>query len=178
MRKRIILLSTFGALLVLWGCSKFNAGKFVSPAWDTQFSAPLFLLVHIHCTRSFIKTRPASPAGIPPSCTSRRPRIFIQFPGPRQSKVFPSGTICRYKLVSRRVPHKVRDITVNSPDSINYTVPYPNGASQGTVLTPWSHQYPQRRSIRDLTANSQNISRLLSATVSFVSQFTMAIRQL
>ncbi len=136
MRKRIILLSTFGALLVLWGCSKFNVGKFVSPAWDTQFSAPLFDRTY-SLYEIFYKDS-TSVSGGDTTFLHLSPSTNIYSISRTQAiKGIPVGDNLQIQAGQQAsAAQSPGDITVNSPDSINYTVPYPNGASQGTVLTP------------------------------------------
>lgn len=136
MRKRIILLSAFGALLVLWGCSKFHVGKFVSPTWDTQFSAPLFDRTY-SLYEIFYKDSISTAGG---------DTTFLHLsPSTNAYSISRSQAIAGIRVgdnlkilgsSSFGAAQSPGDFTIQSPDSINYTVPYPNGLTRGTVLTP------------------------------------------
>ena len=131
MKKGMILFSIVFSLLAFWGCSKFKVAKFVMPSWDTQLSAPLFdrtytlreilykdsltdgTLLDTNSLGLYSISRTQDIAGIPVG-----DNLQIQAGSSASASQSPGN------------------FTIVSPDSINYTVAYPSGMSQGTKLSP------------------------------------------
>jgi hypothetical protein len=163
MKKRIILFSVFGALLAVWGCSKFKVEKFVAPSWDTQFAAPLFDRTY-SLYEIFYKDSTSVSGGdttflhLSPSTnvyTISRTQAIKGIPVGDNLKI--SGS------PSFSAAQSPGNFTIQSPDSINYTVPYPNGLTRGTVLNPVVPAIPA--TTVDQTPNTQ-FAKYNTATIS------------
>jgi hypothetical protein len=158
MKKGMILFFTAFSLFAFWGCSKFKVAPFVMPSWDTQFSAPLFdrtytlreilykdtLLNDTHLDTNSMGlykiSRTQSIAGIPVGDN-------LQIEASAQVSAAQSPG----------------DFTVVSPDSVNYTVAYPNGASKGTKLSPIVPPIPSQT---ETVSPLGTFSKYKSATIS------------
>jgi len=136
MKKRWILFSFFIALLVVGGCSKFNVGKFVSPTWDTQFAAPLFDRT-FSLYEIFYKDSISTAGGDTTFLHLSRSNNIYSISRAQAIAGIPIGD--NLKILgssSFSAAQSPGDFTIQSPDSINYTIPYPNGMAKGTVLNP------------------------------------------
>ncbi len=134
MRKGIIVFSVTLSLLAVWGCSKFKAASFVAPTWDTQFSAPLF--DRTYTLGEILHKDSVTTVGGDTTFLYTTPPLSV-FSISRTQAIagIPVGANLQIGSVPPVTASKgLGEFTIDSPDSINYTVPYPNGASPGAKV--------------------------------------------
>jgi hypothetical protein len=131
MKKGVLYASIVAVILAMVGCSKYKVASFVMPSWDTQLSAPIFdrtyslgeilqkdsLLVSNGDT-TLINTYPST--GL----------YYVQ--RTQEIQGIPVGTnLSMGAIPLTPMTQGLSSFSINSPDSIDYSIPYPGGVTKG-----------------------------------------------
>jgi hypothetical protein len=161
MRKGLVVFALM--FLAFWGCSKFKVANFVAPVWDTQFSMPIFDRTYtlgeilykdstlvLNGDTTYLQTYPNSNM------------YFLE--RSQEIKGIQIGTYLSMSAVPDvNVSGVLNSFTIDSPDSVHYSVPYPNGITQGQTLPvpaiPATH-------VENGPDNDQGFANYDSATIS------------